>query len=410
MTSARRILWITTRWPLPATDGASQASCAGIQQLSSKFEIVDLLSFAKTKISSQEIQSAKTILGVKEVRLAYTKQTFGRFSRVINAVRSFINPFSIPFTYFPFQDQGLLRLLEGGTTESYTHVVFDGLHTATTLLGKGARIKKSKLKYIYRAHNVESSLWFQSASRSNLPLKLLILNQAKKVRKFEQTLLSISSAIATVSAEDLNKFAETYQLPESKVIPIGFDFEENPSTSNNQEKEADTKLLFLGGISWRPNKEGLVWFLENVWPAVTSNRKDISLTIAGRGTEALRSRFENLPNIKILGEVGNLENLYSEANASIVPIFFGSGTRVKAIEAGRFQRACISTAIGIEGLPLTADKSYLNAETAEDWISLLTNLSNENLERLGREAFKSLRISFDKRQVAQEFIELLDSI
>jgi len=410
MTSTRRILWITTRWPLPASDGSSQASCAGIQQLSSMGERVDLFSFSKKEVSSATIETAKTTLGINEVRIALIQQKFARTSRFLNAVSSIVNPFGLPFTYIPFRDTALIALLQNDRTDAYTHIIFDGPHTAATLLGKGSGAFEHKLKYIYRAHNVESSLWFQSAKKSFWPLKLLILNQAKKVQKFEQSLLSISSAVATVSTQDLEQFGKKYSIPKSKVIPIGFDFTELPPALTEDTDKSQIKLLFLGSLSWRPNKEGLVWFLDKVWPSVSNKRNDISLIIAGRGTETLSSNFRKLPNVKFLGQVKDLNNLYSEINASIVPIFFGSGTRVKAIEAGRFQRACISTAIGIEGLPLLAGKSYLNAETAEEWILTLTELSNEKLEVLGNEAFWSLKTNFDNKRVAQDFIELLDSL
>ena len=52
------------------------------------------------------------------------------------------------------------------------------------------------------------------------------------------------------------------------------------------------------------------------------------------------------------GRVDALEPFYDAAHAAIVPMFEGSGTRLKVIEASFLGRPVISTALGAQGLPL----------------------------------------------------------
>jgi hypothetical protein len=52
---------------------------------------------------------------------------------------------------------------------------------------------------------------------------------------------------------------------------------------------------------------------------------------------------------------------------SIVPLFAGSGMRVKIVEAMAWGRAIVSTSIGAESLAYTHQKDILIADTASDF-------------------------------------------
>lgn len=68
--------------------------------------------------------------------------------------------------------------------------------------------------------------------------------------------------------------------------------------------------------------------------------------------------------------------LYRQAAVSIVPVFYGSGTRVKVIEASRFARPCFSTALGVEGVGLESGVSFFRGESESDWIDGLVRLTS----------------------------------
>src|SRR6202042_2685227 len=74
------------------------------------------------------------------------------------------------------------------------------------------------------------------------------------------------------------------------------------------------------------------------------------------------------------GRVDDIEPFYADAHAVVVPMFEGSGTRLKVIEASFLGRPVISTAVGVEGLPLTAGEHYLHAETAAEWVAAIERI------------------------------------
>ena len=93
-------------------------------------------------------------------------------------------------------------------------------------------------------------------------------------------------------------------------------------------------------------------------------------------------------NLEVVGEVDDaFEFIYSKA-IEIVPLFSGSGIRIKIIEAMAAERAIISTSIGAEGINIENGKNILIADTPGDFFeSIKKCVSNETFCRtLGQNA------------------------
>ena len=85
---------------------------------------------------------------------------------------------------------------------------------------------------------------------------------------------------------------------------------------------------FLGNFNHRPNLLSLNWFLKKYGRQLRSH--SIELHVAGVSSEKVAKTFGN---IKVLGKIDNLSTFYSSIDAVVVPIVFGGGIKVKAIEA-----------------------------------------------------------------------------
>lgn len=407
----RKILWVTPKWPLPASDGARQATCSALKAISKLGEEIDLLSFIDKPIKSYDEQLIKDELGIQRVFTILKTNYFGKFSRFLNLIYSTFSASSLPFTVIPFTSNLDSVLSHNIDNSPWTHIVFDGLHPSVSFLSSKKINKFKDTKWIYRAHNLEANLWKQSAKKAGLFTNWILKIQERKIRELEAGLVDSCEALATVSYNDLSEFQSTYKTPLSKAISIGADFSIAPSHINLLDiNPTCINLIFIGSTSWRPNREGLLWFLQEVWPSVSANRSDITIKIIGRGTEKLKSKFKNLSRIEFLGELKSLDSVYANSHAAIVPIFSGSGTRVKAIEASRFGRACISTQLGVEGLPLKEGFSYVRVENQQEWITTLSRISSNNLIDIGNKAYQELKKDFDSETVGKSFVELLNSI
>jgi glycosyltransferase involved in cell wall biosynthesis len=82
---------------------------------------------------------------------------------------------------------------------------------------------------------------------------------------------------------------------------------------------------------------------------------------------------------------------YATADALVVPVFEGSGTRLKIVEAAMLGRPVISTALGAEGLPIAPDREYVRAESPQEWVTAVGMLRRGELAPVAAAARDALR-------------------
>jgi polysaccharide biosynthesis protein PslH len=135
------------------------------------------------------------------------------------------------------------------------------------------------------------------------------------------------------------------------------------------------RLLFIGSGSYRPYEVGLSWFVKHVFTQLAQARPT-SFDVVG---EPPRHPVQ-APGVVYHGRVPRVLPYYEQAHVVVVPVFAGSGTRLKIVEAMAHGRPVISTELGAQGLPIAPGQHYLPAEDAPSFINQLQRVG-EILER-----------------------------
>ncbi|MDH3730740.1 MAG: glycosyltransferase family 4 protein [Acidimicrobiia bacterium] len=136
-------------------------------------------------------------------------------------------------------------------------------------------------------------------------------------------------------------------------------------------------ILWLGGFDWPPNTEGMVWFMNEVWPRFRQLAGDVptELHIVGRHPPDEIQRFDGTDQIAVHGYVSDVAMWKDGADALIAPLLSGSGVRVKIVEALAAGLPVVSTPKGREGLPVEDGAELLVAEDAEGFATELARLA-----------------------------------
>ena len=138
-------------------------------------------------------------------------------------------------------------------------------------------------------------------------------------------------------------------------------------------REPDT-MLFVGSVRHKPNLEALLWFVDHVFPRVVAANPQATLVIAGAGSwEAMGNKL-NHPNIRPLGLVPEMRELFERYALFICPILSGSGVRVKLLEAFASGIPVVSTTLGAEGLASKGDGYCELADRPEDFARAVVDL------------------------------------
>lgn len=139
------------------------------------------------------------------------------------------------------------------------------------------------------------------------------------------------------------------------VIPNGFAKSTSPAGSSRQGAPT---IGFVGLLTYEPNRDGLWWFLKEVWPSIRQSLPDARLRIVGKGSEAFSGAG--------VEAIGWVEDLAAESAGwwlTIVPLHVGGGTRVKIATAFSQQIPVVSTSLGAYGYAVTHGQEIMLADT-----------------------------------------------
>lgn len=200
----------------------------------------------------------------------------------------------------------------------------------------------------------------------------------------------VCSKMDSIRASRLLPAERIFVLPNAIAIP--------PAAAPTSTR---TVLLMVGIYSYGPNKDAADYFLEEVWPHVAKAIPDAEIWFVGAGADHLRSFNKNLPRVHFLGFVDDLAKIYHDARVVICPIRYGSGTRVKLIEAAAWGKPIVSTTIGAEGLSMLHQEHVLYGDTPEDFAThCVTLLTDSTLcDKLGGNARALAQETYDRQEI-----------
>jgi polysaccharide biosynthesis protein PslH len=245
------------------------------------------------------------------------------------------------------------------------------------------------------------------AARNPL-VRLGYRRESALMRQYEARTCLAFDQVVTVTDEDRAKLMELYRNGRrphlTQVIPICVD----PETTRARARQPDTgTLLFVGGLHWPPNADGVEWFVREVLPRVRARRPQACLTVIGKGPSAdLLGREAD--GVHCLGYVDDLDAHWERCDMFIVPLRAGGGMRVKILDAWSRGVPVISTRIGAEGLAGIHGHNLLLADTAEAFADSVIQLMTDPAlaQRIGAEGRRTVEARYNWRRVYRTWHEV----
>ena len=229
-----------------------------------------------------------------------------------------------------------------------------------------------------------------------------------RVRRLESTLSRHVDEVWTCSAQDAAALRSMNgrQAPSMTVVPNGVDtryWQFRPERNGAGVRQ----LVFVGTLDYRPNSDGIRWFVENVWPCLTGLR----LIVAGRNpTRELREWLARDGRIELRADVPDVRPLLGAGAISICPLHAGSGTRLKILEAMSAGVPVVSTTQGAEGIDVTPGEHLLLADDPRGFAAMIERLVGDaalyERIRIAARRLVEHRYSWDRiGQVARSRVE-----
>jgi polysaccharide biosynthesis protein PslH len=197
------------------------------------------------------------------------------------------------------------------------------------------------------------------AAAAARPLRYALARpQGRAVARVERELLAAFAAILTINSADAARLRALGLEPTTVPLAVQVPDEAELGATG----PAPLHVLFVANFEHLPNREAARFITGRLVPALRRRGEAARVTVAGRGARDVGlsegvSRAETsgsaLPGVRleVVGDPPDLAPLYCTADAVIVPLAFGGGTKNKTLEAMSWSRPVVGSAQAFTGLP-----------------------------------------------------------
>lgn len=260
---------------------------------------------------------------------------------------------------------------------------------------------------IYRSHNIEGEIWQDLSKGKQFGLRRWYYKlQGKRLRAFEELVLSKIDAVVPISRDDADWYAQKAPALKQQYIPAGIQFTE-PIVTPVQPGT----LYYIGGLDWLPNREGLSWFFAQCWPTIKAAVPDAVMHIAGRNAPAdFASTLP--PEVVFHGEVDDAAHFAADKQICIVPLLSGSGMKIKIAEAMAAGKAIVTSPKAMAGMPEGMSDHCVIKESPADFAQAVITLLNnpQDAQQKGIAAQTFVRAQLDNNQLGVRLTQFYQSL
>lgn len=389
-----RILFASQLLPFPLDAGPKVRAYYVLRHLAAAGHDVTLLCFMRPDDRPQDLdEMARWCRAVEPVPMSRSRLRDLRDGALSLVSRT---PFLIRRDRRPEMNTRVARLLAAGA--------FEAFHADQLWMAPLADLCGAVGLKVLDQHNAVFKVPERMATHHPNPAaRVLLRAEASKLARFERATVDRFDDVVWVSREDREAVSGPADTRRQHVIPIAVD----PQASAPVPRPRPFRVTFLGGLHWPPNADGVRWFAQHVWPAVTRAAPGATFTVIGKGASRVLDS-DSSARIDVRGYVEDLRTLLGETAAFVVPLRTGAGMRVKILDAWCWGLPVVSTTMGAEGIDVTPGEDMLVAdEPAEFADALVGTLTDKALAcRIAAGGRATVEARYDWRKVYEAWSQV----
>lgn len=211
---------------------------------------------------------------------------------------------------------------------------------------------------------------------SNAVKRLLLRLERRLVQRSEYTMPADFDLALLISEEEV-RHLKTYTKADNvlAVSPmLGMDEQHAAVRAWSGRSE----FVFLGSLNLAHNAFSIENFIERHMDQMIIEMPECLLRVIGKfpSKDLIRLAGKYDKNIFIDGFVEDLDAVLSQCAAMIAPLLFGSGVKIKVIDAIRLGVPVVSTSYGVEGISWMASGGILVEDDLSNFASICRKLIN----------------------------------
>ncbi len=179
----------------------------------------------------------------------------------------------------------------------------------------------------------------------------MLRREARLLGQYERSVAARVDASLFVSEAEAALFRE--RTGADRVFSVENGIDTGAFDPGAQFRRIDTMgelIVFTGQMDYRPNIEGVTWFVETILPHIRVRHPDARFAIVGRKpTEAVQALARH-PGVTVTGEVPDVRPWLQAASVVVAPLKLARGVQNKVLEAMAMARPVVASAAAATGI------------------------------------------------------------
>ena len=277
---------------------------------------------------------------------------------------------------------------------------YDYIFLSTSVMGIIAKkLKENGYKgiVITHYHNVES-IYYDAQMPKWLPGRQIVVRCAAHNDEYG---CRYSDKVVALSKRD-SVYLENHYGRGADII-IGVSMEDKFHPVDTQQLTGKRPLcLFLGAYS-KPNNEGILFFVREVLPHV-----NVEFKVVGKNMAQLKQENKCMEGIEVVNDAPDLRPYLEEADFMVLPVFSGSGMKIKTCESLMYGKNILASEESFVGYHIEADKVGGLCNTAQDYINCLQKYIDNPIPRFNQYARDTFLKYHSEESAFAHFCTLFD--
>lgn len=360
----QRVLMLCHRVPYPLDRGDRIRAFHMLEYLSRRFDVA-LACVSDEPVSDRQ----REVIGKLARRVAVQ-----RVSRSVSKLRGVVG-FALGGAITPacFYRRGLFKTIQRWHRDQ----PFDAVLTyCTAMIGYARGLTRRGHpgtdrvgpRHVIDLVDVDSVKWLDYARRTRWPMSWVYTAEAKRLKQIEAGCFDRFDGVTVVSAAE----AKVYQRhvghhPGLTVVRHAVDL----AYFTPQPPAGGKTIVFVGVLNYRPNTDGIVWFVRYVMPRLLNRVEGVRLQIVGRHPTPRVEALQKQPGVEVVGSVPDVREYLRHAAAVIAPLQIARGVQTKVLEAMASGRAVVCSPGAADGIDAADGRHLLVADGVGQWVDNL---------------------------------------
>jgi len=363
-----KILFISYDFPYPPTGGSISRDYNLIKQLSKNHELYWINRTIRGEIKQEyKDEMKKYFKEMKIIEWNYDQSPAGLLESLVTKT---------PYIIKRFESEEMKNIVsETIKRNNFDLILCDHIYLSQYIPDSIT----GKIPVIPNNEDCGFTYYKRMTENSGFARSLYAGSQWKKLLNYEIEVLKKYKVYITTSGKEKELISEYYNEAEIGVIENGVDTE---YFSERERTDLKPNIVFTAWFKYYPNAVAAIDFVNNIFPTIKKEIPGIKFYIVGKEPPQKVKDLEKTEGVIVTGFVDDIRKYLANADAAVIPLQIGGGTRLKILEAMSMKIPVVSTVLGAEGLEVEDGKSILIAGNDDEFAKkVIEIITNKNLSK-----------------------------